>query len=357
MGPAERTNSRAIAEQSNVCWVIADARPNLPLRRSPSRISRSAQNALPLAYVPDSGHPGLHGENQSRLGRGATIVGVYGNHQCRPRRQILWHRQHSKDTRDLLVAISQVPTLLSWLILLVGLLALAYLYSEWLSGAVARTKQRAGEWELRSPIARKSDRAAAPSGTRELPLRIGPTQTVHVKGLGPSTSSLTREQEHFRLELRKFITRLATAYRKLGDAFVAVEDVGRSRQPINFLARFGLDSLRPKIEELEQLAHVPIEAMQQDRLQVICVEFLRWTYGGAQTLISRLGEALRQAGVEIDENNPRLSRKIGEWLEADAECLEALKDLNTSPEAKTLKTTPLKFFGTVDRNRWGAGLR
>lgn len=199
-------------------------------------------------------------------------------------------------------------------------------------------------------------RANGGAAAQSLP-PTGPTQTVHLKGIGVPSNALTREQEHFRHELRKFVTRLAPAHRKLCDVSVGVADIGRSRQSITFLATFGIESLRPKIEELERLAEVDIAAMDQNRLQTLAAEFVRGTYGGTQTLISRLGEALRQAGVSATEENARLSRKLMEWLEANSECLRTLRDLNTSPEAAILKKLPEKFFGTVDRNRWGAGLR
>jgi len=61
-----------------------------------------------------------------------------------------------KDARELMVSLSQVPTILSWAIFVMGLAALAYLYSEQLSAVTAPVARFFRQWEVRAPLIRNS---------------------------------------------------------------------------------------------------------------------------------------------------------------------------------------------------------
>lgn len=178
-----------------------------------------------------------------------------------------------------------------------------------------------------------------------------PSETVSAK-ITPRVP-LTFDEKQFRLELRKFVASLDDAYVKLMRVFgeLLQRDSDTNQEPHKNERYFASNSIdvignnTEGIDGLKSMTQINVDDMDADAIEAAIVSFITNNYRVWQLHVWRFNQI---AKIDINKLG-----SLSKWLDADSRCLKALHDLQSFPQANTIKRAVEAHMG--DGRLWDKG--
>ncbi len=142
--------------------------------------------------------------------------------------------------------------------------------------------------------------------------------------------------------------------KKLGQPYERTNN----HQQLAAISDMVIAAAQPLVVELQKMANVDVEQMDQQGLEAKATAFIRRHYEDEQTLLGLFCQSLKRSGFAVSHAALDKHQELTQWLEADAECIRLLEDLRTSSEAKALDSARNKYFATgfpAGKRRWEQG--